>query len=957
LGAGDCGHKISIGSAAMTAQFSPGALIHARGREWVVVDTAGQSAISVRPLGGANGDIQILLPQLEAGLRPAQFSLPTTKFPGGSSEARLLRDSTYLNLRRGAGPFRSFGRLSFEPRAYQLAPLLMALKLDPIRLLIADDVGIGKTIEAGLIAREMLDRGEINRFSVVCPPHLVEQWVGELKTKFGIEAVAVTSSLASRLERGLPIGVSLFEMYPFTVVSLDLVKADRRRNDFAQKCPNFVIVDEAHSCVGTGEGRKQQRFELLQRLAQKSDRHILLMTATPHCGDASAYSRLVTLLDPSFGAMETATGETREKLRLKLGEHLIQRRQKDIETRAWGEGKLFPVPEKKEETYRLHPEAAQFFSDVLDYCADVTERAGSEDRKRRLAFWGTLALMRCVASSPVAAVQALKSRAKLDEIAAEDERAIKARAFDGDDDESREDDGEGSAIEDPKLAALYDQALKLALAPGKDEKLKKLRTEIEALINAKPAPFNVVIFCRFIATAKGVGAALEGAFPNCAIDVITGEIPSDERRARVEAIGAIDDKPRILVATDCLSEGINLQSYFNAVVHYDLSWNPTRHQQREGRVNRFGQRSPTVRMLLIYGENNPVDGAVLQVILRKAERIRKETGVPVPLPDDERALTEALMKAVMLRRDWKQRSVGQGELFDSLPEARQIDKAWEDASEREKQSQTIFAQRALKPEDVIPEWKKALDVLGGTHEQVKTFFEGALARLGKPLTKQRGVHRFTLPDNGAFRDRLAGNGIANDMRVSFLPGPGQEFVHRTHPLVATAAEMLFERTLDPKADAKSDIAVLGRCGAWITKGVTQRTTVALLRLRHRLIPADGKAAMLAEEASALAWTGNDTLALSAEGVDALKLLDLTSEADLADATRAQRLQAALAKVSALTPDLEAHAKARAEILGTDHDRVRAATMRDRRTRVARVKVEPVIPVDIIGLYVLIPDIA
>src|SRR5690606_20869772 len=141
--------------------------------------------------------------------------------------------------------------------------------------------------------------------------------------------------------------------------------------------------------------------------------------------------------------------------------------------------------------------------------------------------------------------------------------------------------------------------------------------------------------------AKGVGDALGTEFPDCAVDVVTGEIPSDERRERVEALGAEEAKNRILVATDCLSEGINLQSYFDAVVHYDLSWNPTRHQQREGRVNRFGQKSKTVRSLLLYGADNPVDGAVLQVILRKADKIRKETGVPVPLPDDERAMTEA----------------------------------------------------------------------------------------------------------------------------------------------------------------------------------------------------------------------------------------------------------------------------------------------------------------------------
>ena len=112
------------------------------------------------------------------------------------------------------------------------------------RLLIADDVGIGKTIEAGLILRERIDRGEVERFTVLCPPHLVEQWTGELAAKFDLDAVAVTAASAARLERGLPVSETLFDAYPHTVVSLDYIKAEKRREGFARACPPFVIVDE-----------------------------------------------------------------------------------------------------------------------------------------------------------------------------------------------------------------------------------------------------------------------------------------------------------------------------------------------------------------------------------------------------------------------------------------------------------------------------------------------------------------------------------------------------------------------------------------------------------------------------------------------------------------------------------------------------------------------------------------
>jgi Helicase conserved C-terminal domain len=231
-----------------------------------------------------------------------------------------------------------------------------------------------------------------------------------------------------------------------------------------------------------------------------------------------------------------------------------------------------------------------------------------------------------------------------------DDEAIRDRVLDGEADDFAEDDAEpAGAIEDPRLQSLIDQALSLARATklSRDPKLKLLTEEIVALVADGFAP---VVFCRYIATAKAVAERL-GALPaikDVAVEVVTGELPSQDREARVAELAAQDK--RVLVATDCLSEGINLQNSFDAVVHYDLSWNPTRHQQREGRVDRFGQPSRKVRSLLLYGENNPVDGAVLNVILRKAEAIRRDTGVPVPLPDDERRMTEALMQAVLLRR-------------------------------------------------------------------------------------------------------------------------------------------------------------------------------------------------------------------------------------------------------------------------------------------------------------------
>ena len=184
--------------------FAVGSLVEARGREWVVLPGTDDELVMVRPLGGTEDEVTGIVRSLET-VRAATFPLPDPTHPGDFRSARLLRDALRLGFRSSAGPFRSVGAIAVEPRPYQLVPLLMALKLDPVRLLIADDVGIGKTIEAGLIARELYDRSEIESFSVLCPPHLVKQWVDQLRDKFHFPAIAVTPSSAARriLRQGL----------------------------------------------------------------------------------------------------------------------------------------------------------------------------------------------------------------------------------------------------------------------------------------------------------------------------------------------------------------------------------------------------------------------------------------------------------------------------------------------------------------------------------------------------------------------------------------------------------------------------------------------------------------------------------------------------------------------------------------------------------------------------------
>ena len=353
------------------ATFNPGSIVRARGREWVVLPQSETHVLYLRPLGGGEELPTVLAPALEREpVEPASFPPPKPEHSGTQMAGLLLRDALMLKLRAGAGPFRSFGNIAIEPRAYQLVPLMMALKQQTIRLLIADDVGIGKTIEAGLIAREMLDRGEIQRLTVLCPPHLCEQWQQELSNRFHIHPEIVRSSTAAKLERGLPAGTSIFTEYPFTVVSLDYIKSKNRRDAFAEQCPDFVIVDEAHTCSRTGQGR-QQRYELLRDLSNDENRHIVLLTATPHSGDEEAFYNLLALLDKAFANLKADT-RAGHPLRIKLADHFVQRRRQDI--KEWQEGNLFPDRFSAEATYRLTGDWNAIFQDVMEYARELVER-------------------------------------------------------------------------------------------------------------------------------------------------------------------------------------------------------------------------------------------------------------------------------------------------------------------------------------------------------------------------------------------------------------------------------------------------------------------------------------------------------------------------------------------------------------------------------------------------------
>ena len=971
---------------------SPGSIVKVRGREWIALPQSStekqEQVLKLRPLGGGDQTIATLYWPLEGGsVKPASFDPPDPTLSGSQSSALLLRDALLLKLRAGAGPFRSLGNVALEPRPYQLVPLLMALKQAVTRVLIADEVGLGKTVEALLIARELFDRGEIRKVTVICPPHLCEKWRADMISQFNLAAEVVRPGTAQKLERGLPAGKSIFDVIPFTVVSLDWIKSDRNRDGFLRSCGEFVIVDEAHTCAARKGGGRQQRYELLRGLSDNPERHLVLLTATPHSGDQEAFDNLLGLLDSKFkGLSEMPDGDRRRDLRRDLGNYFVQRRRQDLKE-EWGTGGAdFPDRETREAEYTLGGDWGSLFNDVLAYARELVRRsAGESKRRQRMSWWAALALLRCVSSSPAAASASLRTKlfnlqsgnssaAEGDDNAFGDDLEAMAQlsVLDGAEEEfSAEEAAPGGDLANPEDADhLQDLIAQADLLRGKahDPKLKQLLKELKALL---AEGFRPVVFCRFRPTAHYLAEQLTAELPKRThvVVAVTGDLPPEERVLRIRELQdeVANEKVPVLVATDCLSEGIDLQHTFDAVVHYDLCWNPTRHEQREGRVDRFGQARQAVRALMLHGgSSNPVDDRVRTVILEKERTIRKELGVSVPIPGNANTITQAVLSSILGPiAEEQQLSFDLGLSSDAdtqLELEAAINAGWQSAKENAKATRTIFAQRSLKPEEALGEWERMRESLG-SDAAVERLVVTACRRLNLPIGPARsgnGVWELDLnclEDNRiALRERLRNHDLEGQLRLSFRsPAPaGSLLLSRSHPLVVELADFVAERAL---SGLEPELAA--RASAIRTKAVTTRTQLLLLRLRHQLHQDRWTGSgyeplpdLLVEECLTVQVNGDRVEPL--EGATALDLLEAPPSGNVDPGQRQQWLKEALGGLDNLQPALRALAERRAQLAEDDHRRVREASLRNKETLRMRFKCEPAPAVDVIGLFLLLP---
>ena len=950
----------------MKQKFEPGRLVSLRGRDWVVLPSDSPELLIVRPLGGSDDEIAgIYLPLNISDERPqeARFPPPSSEDLGDISRARYLYDSARLAFRNGSGPFRSMAKLSFRPRAYQIVPLVMALRQDTVRLLIADDVGVGKTVEALLILREMLERSQISRFAVICLPHLCDQWQKEIREKLDIEAVIIRSNTQARLDRMIQGDMSVYDYYPYQIISIDYIKSDVRKNVFLAQCPELVIVDEAHTCAkpaGTSAGQ-HQRHDLVRRISANFDRHLILLTATPHSGKPEQFQSILGLLSSKFEDYDLPSAS--QKQRQQVAKHFVQRKRGDVE-RWMGEDTPFPRRDASELPYSLSLSYAKLFNDVLEFAKKLVT-LDTDGKPKKAHFWTALGLLRGVMSSPAQGVKMLDTR--LEKIERHNESALTSEST------------LANPISDPDFTALSDIAPTqvLQLVNWTDHQRKKLRNlakdlkEFENPIDDQKLfaasivledwverDHSSVVFCRYIETAKYLGRELlpilKKKFADFELRVVTSETPDEIRKQTIDSMSI--DKPRILVATDCLSEGVNLQDLFTAVLHYDLPWNPNNLEQREGRVDRFGQSASEVLTCLLYGEDNPIDGVVLDVLLNKVREIRRVTGINVPFPEDSQSIIDTITQSILLSPK-RQIHQGQHQLLRqaSIFESEEVDtktveirknltRKIDEAAEREKHTRGIFAQHAIKAHEIENDLK-VVDTAIGNPDAVRNFVTGVLKDVLGVQVIPKGdsyeIIKTNLPSQ--LFNLLPGK---QSVTVSFeSPTPkGSHYLGRNHEFVEKLCQNVMSNTIERAQNSATRAAVVR------TNHVKIKTTLMLLRCRNVIGQIRSQKRLVAEELILWGWRGTIAQNDHIEHEEAHEILqNARASENLTFEARSSFLKNELIQIDGLKKIFEQLADSQAQLMLESHQRFSALT----KSKQYQV-VYPVMPMDILGVYVFLP---
>lgn len=692
------------------------------------------------------------------------------------------------------------------------------LPMPCVRFLLADDPGLGKTIMAGLVLKELKARGMVRRVLLVVPAHLQDQWQREMNDWFREDFVPLRRDVLNSIYTA-----DFFKRNPQVLISMDLARREQVRDLLARQSWDLVVVDEAHKFSATRYGRKiekTKRYQLGEALAKRT-KHMLFLTATPHKGDDDAYFLLLSLLEPRLFANPAQLKRAAQA----GGLPFVLRRSKEQVTDLQGRP-LFRRREVKTVSIELTDAEKQLYDAVTAYVRRWYQAVSDRtDRRSRNVALALTVLQRRLSSSLYAVRESLRRRkSKLQQLRREWERRLQEEELPEWDADAQQDliemtasdwesfqerlEGITAAQSPEELQEEIDELeslIQLAIAAekaGEEAKAQALRQLVENHLRHHPDE-KLLIFTEF----KDTLFALERRFREwglpCAL--IHGQM---NLQTRIEQERSFRDEAQVMIATDAAGEGLNLQ-FCRLMLNYDLPWNPNRLEQRMGRIHRYGQKRDCCVFNMLYPETR--EGHVLQRLMEKLERMRERLGDTVydvlgVLLEGVR-LEELIMRAVLNQEEPTLERLLEGDLearveaFRRTLEENALATHHIDLSAVQTDA-AVSLLRRLVPWDVERFTRLAVRTVGGQFTE-------------EP--RARGVVRMSLPREFLKQHRLAADAFAKGVRVAFERQAARadraEFFAPGHPVL----DALIDRFLACSPPARAILLdEQGRYGAlWL----------------------------------------------------------------------------------------------------------------------------------------------
>ena len=593
----------------MNGSPSPGSVVQVRGANWKVLGRStlkyGYKEVHCRGLSGLVRDKEArFVWDLEKGARvldPAAVELVTDSSPG------LIDTKLHLAAGFRATPTTTrrpltFGKAAIDDLIFQHLPVEKALAQDRVRLLMADDVGLGKTLEAGLITSELALRGRADRILVVTTRAMLTQFQKEFWTRFSIPLSRLDSAAIRRMRNRIPAHYNVFDQFDRSIVSIDTLKRDAQiRDAISHSYWDLIIIDEAHNAAvrKNTTGTNSQRAALAQLLSRRTD-SLLLLTATPHDGSQESFASLIEMLDP------TRVPDPKQLHRSDIEDLVVRRFRSSLEVVA-DIGRVVPTRELIPRAFPLSQQEDAAYQAIAELHLDLDEE---NTRGRAIDLFRTT-LAKAIFSSPTACLETLERRI----------RGIENGT------------ARGTPEDRDRLRALAAQVAAIDTAAfSKYQDLLRLLGDLNW--TGRKARDRLVIFSERIATVAWLSERLRedlGLADEQVARVDGGSVEADVRTQQViEDFGQERSPIRILIASDMASEGLNLHFQCHRLIHFDLPWSLLRFQQRNGRIDRYGQDRPPQITYFIGESTHPKVRQmwVLDKLVAKDEAAQAGVGDP-----------------------------------------------------------------------------------------------------------------------------------------------------------------------------------------------------------------------------------------------------------------------------------------------------------------------------------------